>query len=143
MGVNCHNEFTMGADASDYDTNVRVVVTFVSGKNSMATCGHVLDPETWNGLQKACKEATNPIWILGNFHVNLQAHCASLSKVLTVLEHNNLTINTSKCKWGVKESDWLGYWLTPTGLKPWKNRNRYWLSWHWNNHKRLNNCDPS
>jgi hypothetical protein len=56
------------------------------------------------------------------FSSTISHHIHTLHLTLNGLEQKGFTVNPSKYNWAAQETDWLGYWLTPTGLIPWSKK---------------------
>jgi len=49
-------------------------------------------------------------------------HLETLDIVLYCLASKGFSLNIDKCQFGIKETDFLGFWLTPSGPRPWDKK---------------------
>jgi len=49
-------------------------------------------------------------------------HMQTLDMLLSRLASKGFSLNIDKCKFGIKETDFLGFWITPQGPRPWKKK---------------------
>ena len=78
-----------------------------------------------NVMEKILKDINDiEIYIddIAAFSSEWYEHLDLLEKVLTKLQEKGFKINPAKCEWGVQETDFLGHWLTPEGIKPWPKK---------------------
>ena len=77
-------------------------------------------------MEDVFKDMKNDIDIfiddIGTFDEDCDAHMEKVCKVLTHLQENGFAVNPLKCEWAVQETDWLGHWFAPNGVKPWKKK---------------------
>lgn len=56
------------------------------------------------------------------FSNDFNDHMALLDVVFDRLRSHGFAINIRKCEFAIQETDFLGHWLTPSGIKPWSKK---------------------
>jgi len=73
-------------------------------------------------MEGVLPDIPNVLVYIDNLLVHTHTHSQVLDQVLARLHKNHLKINLEKCIFGNKEVSYVGFTLTPEGIKPGKNK---------------------
>jgi hypothetical protein len=86
------------------------------------TCSPDIAQAAMENVLSGIEDANIYIDDVGAFSNDWDHHVNLTATILPQLCENGFTINPLKCDCAIKKTDWLGYWLTPQGLKPPKKK---------------------
>ncbi len=115
--------FELDKESQDLYT---IITLFVKYKYLRLPMGLQCSPDiaqaATENLLSDIKDANVYIDDVGAFSSDWDHRLNLLATILRQLRENGFTINPLKCEWAIKETDWLENWLTPRGVKPWKEK---------------------
>ena len=74
-------------------------------------------PEIMESVLDNIEDTEVYLYDITAFSDNFNSPLHLLDKILCCLQDNGFSVNPLNCEWAVQETDFLGHWLTPTGIK--------------------------